>query len=82
MPSQVAVAFAEGVQGVQAVPHVAGSVSGTHAEPQRWYPVLQMNPHVVPSHVDVACAGAAHGVHDVPHDAMSLSAEQVRPHRW
>ena len=66
VPSQVAVAFAGGVQAVHDVaPQLEVLPFETHALPHRWKPALQVKPHLVPSQVGLALAGAAHAVHDV-----------------
>lgn len=83
VPSQVAVAFPGGVQGVQKVPQVAVLVFATQAEPQRWKPVLQLNPHFVPSQVAVALVGAVHAVQELaPHEAGAELDTQAVPQRW
>lgn len=67
VPLQVGVAFAGGLQVVQLMPHVAGSVLDTHVPPHLWKPVTHSKPQVLPSHVETAWAGGEHGVQLEPH---------------
>jgi hypothetical protein len=67
-PLHVAVPFVGVGQDVggQFDPQLATLLFATQAPPHRWYPSLQVNPHVVPLHVAMAFAGGTQGEHDVP----------------
>lgn len=80
-PAALQVAFAPPGQGVHEtlswVPQVSTSELATHAPPQRWKPVLQVNPQVPLVQVRTAFAWVGQAVQLVPHESTLVFDEQV-----